>query len=136
VGVLVKAGSFLGTGWAFPPRFGRDGRTALVEGEQDIRESLAILLATRPGERIMHPLYGCDLHALVFEHVTTTVVTEIRHAVLRAIDRCEPRIDVERVDVLPGPDEHGVLPIEIAYRVRATNAVDNFVYPFYVEAGP
>jgi len=72
----------------------------------------------------------------VFEHVTTTVVTEIRHAVLRAIERCEPRIDVERVDVLPGPDAHGVLPIDIAYRVRATNTVDNFVYPFYVEAGP
>lgn len=126
--------SFLGTGWAFPPRFARDGRTGMAEGEQDIRESLTILLSTRQGERVMHPLFGCNLHALVFEHVNQTVVTEIRQTILRAIARCEPRVEVERVSVLPGPDANGVLPIEIAYRIRATNTVDNLVYPFYVEA--
>ena len=131
-----KPGSFLGTGWAFPPRFGRDGRTGMVDAEDDIRESLAILLSTRPGERVMHPLYGCALHALVFEHVSETVVTEIRHTVAEAIARGEPRVVVERVAVLPGPDEDGVLPIEIVYRVRATNTVDNLVYPFRVDAGP
>jgi phage baseplate assembly protein W len=130
-----KAPSFLGTGWAFPPQFSRDGRTLMVDDEQDIRESLTILLSTRPGERVMHPLYGCNLHALVFEHVSESVVTEIRQAVHGAIERCEPRVAVELVAVLPGPDEHGVLPLEIVYRIRATNVVANLVYPFYVEAG-
>lgn len=125
--------SFLGTGWAFPPRFGRDGRAVLVADQRDVRESLRILLATRPGERIMHPLYGCNLHAMVFEHVTRSVITEIRHTVLRAIALCEPRVEVERVEVLPGPDREGVLPIEIVYRIRATNSVENMVYPFCVE---
>lgn len=125
--------NFLGTGWAFPPQFARDGRTLMVSDEQDIRESLLILLSTRPGERIMHPLYGCNLHALVFEHVSESVVTEIRHTIMQAIARCEPRVEVELVAVLPGPDAHGVLPIELAYRVRATNTVHNLVYPFHVE---
>lgn len=127
--------SFLGTGWAFPPQFARDGRTLMVHDERDIRESLGILLSTRPGERIMHPLYGCNLHALVFEHVSESVVTEIRQTVMGAIARCEPRVEVELVAVLPGPDAEGVLPIEIVYRVRATNTVENLVYPFHVEAG-
>lgn len=125
--------NFLGTGWAFPLQFARDGRTLMVSDEQDIRESLLILLSTRPGERIMHPLYGCNLHALVFEHVSESVVTEIRHTIMQAIARCEPRVEVELVAVLPGPDAHGVLPIELAYRVRATNTVHNLVYPFHVE---
>ena len=133
--MVRKGPSFLGTGWAFPPRFGRDGRTVMVSDERDIRESLQILLATRPGERIMHPLYGCNLHALVFEHVSESVVTEIRQTVLQAIARCEPRIEVEQVQVLPGPDAHGVLPIEIVYRIRATDTRANLVYPFRVETG-
>ena len=135
MGAARKTPSFLGTGWAFPPQFGRDGRTVMVSEERDTRESLGILLSTRPGERIMHPLYGCNLHALVFEHVSESVVTEIRQAILQAIARCEPRVEVERVLVLPGPDAHGVLPIEIVYRIRATNTLANLVYPFHVEAG-
>lgn len=133
MGAVRKTSSFLGSGWAFPPQFGRDGRTVMVSEEGDIRESLGILLSTRPGERIMHPLYGCNLHALVFEHVSESVVTEIRQAILQAIARCEPRVEVERVLVLPGPDAEGVLPIEIAYRIRATNTRSNLVYPFHVE---
>lgn len=136
MGEVRKTPSFLGSGWAFPPQFSRDGRTTLVHDERDIRESLGILLSTRPGERIMHPLYGCNLHALVFEHVSESVVTEIRQTILQAVARCEPRVEIELVAVLPGPDEHGVLPIEIVYRVRATNTVHNLVYPFHVEAGP
>lgn len=125
--------SFLGTGWAFPPQFSRDGRAIMVEDERDIRESLIILLSTRPGERVMRPLYGCDLQALVFEQVGASVEAEIRHVVTEAIERCEPRVAVELVTVLPGPDADGVLPIEIVYRVRATNSVHNLVYPFYAE---
>jgi hypothetical protein len=128
-------GPFLGIGWAFPPQFSRAGRTGMVADEEDIRESLSILLATRPGERVMHPEYGCNLHALVFEHVSENVVAEIRHVVELAITRCEPRVEVEEVTVLPGPDEHGVLRIAILYRIRETNTVANLVYPFYVESG-
>ncbi|WEF34308.1 GPW/gp25 family protein [Pseudoduganella chitinolytica] len=126
--------SFLGTGWAFPPSFSRAGGTTMVDDDVDIRESLVILLSTRPGERVMRPLYGCNLHALVFEQVSETVVGAIRQAVASAVERCEPRVQVVLVTVLPGPDLDGVLPIEIVYRVRATNTTHNLVYPFYVEA--
>ncbi|MGC7532208.1 GPW/gp25 family protein, partial [Pandoraea pneumonica] len=65
--------SFLGTGWAFPPRFGDSadiGRTQMVEAEADIRESLGIILSTVPGERIMQPTFGCGIKAYVFEEIS------------------------------------------------------------------
>ena len=45
--------SFLGTGWSFPPEFNKRGSVKTVSADDDIRESLHILLATKPGERVM-----------------------------------------------------------------------------------
>jgi uncharacterized protein len=129
------AKSFLGTGWAFPPGFSRGGQVDMVSDERDIHESLLILMATRPGERVMHPRYGCGIQAMVFENVSESVRTEIQAMVLRAIDACEPRVTVELISVHPDPDDDTVLMIEILYRVRATNTVHNLVYPFHVGAG-
>ena len=127
--------SFLGTGWAFPPRFGRTGQVAMVSDEHDIHESLFILLSTRPGERVMHPLYGCGLRSIVFENVRESMKTEARAMITRAIERCEPRVSIELVSVYMDPARDGVLVIEVMYRVRATNSVHNLVYPFYLANG-
>ena len=54
--------SFLGVGWSFPVRFDRTSRqAAMVTKEEDIDQSLRILLATYPGERILNEEYGCNL---------------------------------------------------------------------------
>ncbi|GAB7202250.1 hypothetical protein [Dickeya oryzae] len=48
--------AFLGTGWGFPPQFDTATHSiGMVSGDEDIRQSLALLLSTRPGERIMAP---------------------------------------------------------------------------------
>ena len=57
---------FLGTGWSFPPTFQTSGKEVeMVSYEQDIKESLHILLSTSPGERIMQPSFGCDLKKIL-----------------------------------------------------------------------
>ncbi|MFP5393895.1 MAG: GPW/gp25 family protein [Gammaproteobacteria bacterium] len=130
--------SFLGTGWAFPPQFGHDGvhpATHMVSDERDIHESLVILLSTRQGERVLHPLYGSNLHTMVFEHLSETVETQIRALVVAAIARCEPRVTTELVTVHQDAIDPAILRIEIAYRVRATNSVHNLVYPFHTVTG-
>ncbi len=128
-----KLPSFLGTGWAFPPQFRHGGTLAMVDDEQDIRESLHILLSTTPGERIMHPTFGCGLHALVFESINESIKTRIRDIVVRAITLFEHRVDVELVAVHTDALNEALLKIEISYRVRATNTSGNMVYPFYVD---
>jgi uncharacterized protein len=128
-----RSPAFLGTGWGFPPTFPSDGSSVrMVHGEEDIRESLHILLSTVPGERVMVPTYGCDLSRYVFRALTTSLISEIKDVVTTAVVRWEPRIDLLACLVRASPDEPGLLLIELAYRVRATNSRSNMVYPFYL----
>jgi phage baseplate assembly protein W len=125
--------AFLGTGWGFPPTFSRSLQgVEMVSGVTDIHQSLRILFATVPGERIMLPLYGCDLWRMVFRTLTTTLLTELKDMVEQAIVLWEPRIDLLAVEVVQDPAEDGLVRIEVEFVVRRTNTRSNFVYPFYM----
>lgn len=129
---MEKFTSFLGTGWSFPPRFEkRTNRVAMVSEEDDIRESLIILLSTRPGERVMNPLYGCNLDDLIFAPLNLTLKTYVANLIDTAILYFEPRIDLEKVEISENNDLEGELLIEIDYKIRSTNTRRNLVYPFY-----
>src|SRR5882724_7199618 len=124
---------FLGTGWGFPPTFSRPLQgVEMVSGVADIRESLHILLSTVPGERVMLPLYGCDLWRMVYRDLTTTLLTELKDMVEQAIVLWEPRIDVLAVDAFQDTAEYGLVRIAVEFVVRRTNTRSNFVYPFYL----
>ncbi|MBX3630934.1 MAG: GPW/gp25 family protein [Nitrosomonas sp.] len=130
--------SFLGTGWAFPPQFTQQGSVKRVTAEDDIRESLFILLSTNPGERIMQPTFGCGLKSHVFEAIDESAVTVIIDLIRRAILFFEPRISVEHIAVDSENQENqlnGLVRINITYIVRATNNRHNIVYPFYFSEG-
>ncbi len=107
----------------------------MVSDLEDIEQSLRILLSTRKGERLMRPTYGCGIHQLVFAPLHEATIAEIRGAVERAILFFEPRIRVDRIDVLTSEAAEGHLLIEIDYTVRATNTRSNMVYPFYFREG-
>ena len=128
--------SFLGTGWAFPPEFDHLSKTVCMVGEEeDIQESLTILLGTSPGERVMQPTYGCGLRAMVFETITESTVTEIKDIIERAILFFEPRITLTSIDIETVNSADGFLKITLEYTVRATNSRSNMVYPFYFGEG-
>jgi phage baseplate assembly protein W len=127
--------SFLGRGWAFPPTFGENGRLGMVELEADIRESIYILLSTLPGERILNPRFGCDLHSQVFREIDSNTIAQIRGMVASAILKFEPRVDLEKVEVDGTRELDGFLDIEIEYTVRSINSRTNMVYPFYLKEG-
>ena len=123
---------FLGTGWSFPPRFSKIKKgVELVAGEDDIRESLKILLATQVGERFLQPKYGCNLDELIFEPLNTTVRTYIRGLVKQAILIYEPRIELEDVVIEALDEPAGKIELVVYYQVRATNSRNNLVFPFY-----
>jgi phage baseplate assembly protein W len=130
--------SFLGTGWGFPPEFNKYGAVRKVSAEEDIRESLFILLSTDPGERVMQPTYGCGLKTQIFEEINETAVTVIVDLIKRAILFFEPRILVENIRVDSDSSEdilNGLIKINITYIVRVTNNRHNIVYPFYFTEG-
>ncbi|WP_251068872.1 GPW/gp25 family protein [Shewanella sp. NKUCC06_TVS] len=128
--------SFLGTGWRFPPEFAGSGRqAAMVSEETDITESIAILLSTNPGERVMEPDYGCGIKAMVFEEINLATITKLTHVIERAILFFEPRIDLELIEIVTDYAMEGRLDISLDYRVITTNARRNMVYPFYIMEG-
>ncbi len=128
--------SFLGTGWSFPPEFNRDKKTVVMTSDEvDIKKSLEILLATKLGERIMQPTYGCNLEELMFKPLNITLKTFVIDLIKTAILYHEPRIDVEKIDIDPTNELQGELLILVDYRIRATNSRANLVFPFYKAEG-
>ena len=128
--------AFLGRGWSFPPTFQKQTRQVqMVKEEEDIEQSLSILLSTRQGERVMQPDYGCNLDVMLFEPLTVTLITLVTDQISTSILFHEPRIDLNRVSIGTQQVNEGLILIEIDYTVRSTNSRLNFVYPFYLEQG-
>ena len=128
--------SFLGSGWGFPPEFSKAAKDVrLVSEEDDIQESLNILLSTFPGERMMQPTYGCELKTMVFETINESAITAIKDIIERAVLFFEPRISLDEIEIDTGNLGDGLLNILLDYTVRATNTRSNMVYPFYFREG-
>ena len=122
---------FIGSGWAFPLRTDRTGSIALARETREIEESIYLILATAPGERPMRPEFGCAVHDYVFAPADASTAGDIAFAVRVALDRWEPRINLEDVLVHLDTAADGVLLIEVQYTVRGTNDPRNLVFPFY-----
>jgi phage baseplate assembly protein W len=125
---------FLGKGWAFPVERDSAHGVAISYGEMKIQQSIWIILATSPGERVMRPDFGCGIHRLVFEVNDTATRSHVKQEVADALVRWEPRIDVLDVGV-EVQDAGELLLITVSYQVRATNNYFNLVYPFYLVVG-
>src|SRR6185369_10607770 len=102
--------AFLGRGWSAPIALDpRTGLVASVAYEEDIRQSILIVLETAPGERVMRPNFGCGIHELVFTAVDSAAIQRIQSVVEEALRRCEARIDVLAVTVDEEATVEGVL---------------------------
>jgi phage baseplate assembly protein W len=128
---------FIGAGWAFPLRVNARGGLALSRREQDVDESILIILSTPVGERRMRPRFGCGVHDLTFATNDPATHGLIRYHVLQALALWEPRIELREdgVRVRTDPDEPSRVLVEIDYAIRATNQRRNLVYPFYLIPG-
>ncbi len=123
---------FVGAGWAFPMRTDTTGRLALVHGVREIEESIRLILATAPGERPMRPDFGCAVHDYVFAPADASTAGDIAYAVRIALDRWEPRIELQDVEVRFDAVDRGTLYVDVHYAVLGTNDPRNLVFPFYL----
>jgi phage baseplate assembly protein W len=133
----------LGVGWHFPVRVdtsngahnsavGRaSGGIALARHETDIEQAVRIILSTRPGERRMRPAFGCRIHELLFDPINARTFGLVRRFVTEALERWEPRIEVQEVEV-DHTGAEGTIDISVVYEIRATKEERSLVYPFYV----
>lgn len=128
--------TFLGTGWGFPPAFDHQHKgVGMVRDNEDIVESLQILLSTTPGERPMEPHYGCNLGLLAFQRLDTNLETLLINNIKQAILYYESRIQVNSIKLAMKEEQEGIINIKIEYTIKATNTRQNMVYPYYLEEG-
>jgi hypothetical protein len=127
---------YLGRGWQFPPTFSaKSGKALMVEGEQDIQDSLRVLLGTTQGERFMVPAYGLNLQDQLFESLNTTARNLLTDKIKRTLLVYESRINVLSVELDDSLLNDGKLLVQIDYVVRASNSRFNLVHPYYLHDG-
>ena len=125
---MSRAGERLGRGFPFPLR--PDPRThdlLYVEGPDKVRQSISVILATDPTERIMRPTFGCPLRRFLMAPNTVATRAEIRHEVELALTTWEPRIELRKVDVSAGSDP-SLVEIAVSYVHRRTRRSDDLVF--------
>lgn len=121
---MSNAGKIFGKGISFPPRIGADGRIVWSEGEENIRESIRVILMTELNERLYLPQFGGGLNRFLFEPNTATTRQLIRDRITKALNQWEPRITVDSVSVEPDPQDQQSAIATIYYKLVATQAAE------------
>ena len=116
--------SIFGKSLSFPPRVGADGRFVWSSGEDNVRESIAVILRTEPGERVGLPDFGAGLARFLFEPNNVATHARMQDAIRRALDRWERRIQVEAIEVAAHPADAETAVATITYRLVATAALE------------
>ncbi|HEU4325855.1 MAG TPA: GPW/gp25 family protein [Roseiflexaceae bacterium] len=107
-------------GWPLLPKPDADGRLRFPSLAASVRQSIEVLLRTRPGEQLMRPGFGAGLANFLQEPNTTTTRRRISDAISAALNQYEPRILLDRVEVSEVPGQPTHIRVEIAYRLRRT----------------
>lgn len=117
---MVNEAQLYGRSLGFPPRVGANGQMVWSAGELNVRESICIILRTRPGERVNLPDFGCGLDRFLFEPNTTSTLRLIQEEVKRGLSRWEPRIKLDDVVVETDPAEPRAVNITVFYTLIAS----------------
>jgi uncharacterized protein len=108
-------------GWPLFPVPAANGELAYPSSlAESVRQQLQVILSTRPGEQLMRPGFGAGLTEFLGEPDTLATRGRIYDRVIESINRWEPRVDIDRVEIGDLPGRPGWLRIEIGYRLRRT----------------
>ncbi len=118
---MSDAGILIGRGISFPPRIGRDGRLQWSEGSANVNDAIRVILLTENNERIILPEFGGGLSDFLSEPNTASTALLIKERITRALQKWEPRIQVESVTVEPDPDQPRRAIATIQFRLVATD---------------
>jgi hypothetical protein len=139
------ADDFRGRGWRFPILPDETGSLAWSEGQENVEQSLKVLLLTAVGERVMRPTFGTEAPRLVFAPGSQQYLRLLEQSIRAAVRDFEPRVDLLDVRAEAGAADAGTMPdagsagreearvtVSISYKVRRSNSRFNLVFPYYL----
>jgi phage baseplate assembly protein W len=106
--------------WPLLPIPDANGQLNYPGLEASVRQQIQVILRTRSGEQLMRPEFGGGLEDFLHEPNTIVTRRRIHDTVAAALARWEPRIIVDRVDVLEVVGEPAQIRVELGYRLRRT----------------
>ena len=120
--------------WPLLPYPDASGQLSYPTLEESVRQSIRVILQTRPGEQLMRPLYGGGLENYVHEPNTLLTRRRITDLIKDSLERWERRIILNRVEVQEVPGEPTRLRVEIAYQLKRTGAPQRIGLTMELEA--
>jgi len=124
--------AIVGTGWRFPILPDATGGLGFVDGDENVEQSLKILLLTNLGQRVMRPDFGSKASSLVFAPGSLQYLGLLETTIREAARDWEPRIDLEEVRAEADVEDETRITVHIGYLIRQTNTRGNLVFPFYL----
>jgi hypothetical protein len=123
---------FLGKGLRFPVSVNLNGGVSSSQLEENVRQSIFIILGTAPGERLNRSDFGCRIHDLMFAPNNDITAARAEVYCEEAIFKYEPRVDKVVCVASSNADQPNRLDIRIEYVIAGKNDKRNLVYPFYL----
>ncbi|SHF99718.1 hypothetical protein SAMN02745157_3308 [Kaistia soli DSM 19436] len=106
--------------------FDANGRTAVTDDDDHIRDMIKAVLFTTPGERVNRPDFGCGIRQLVFAPLSDTLTATTQHLVQGSLLRWLG--DVILVEDVAVEAMESTLSITVTYSVRATSERQTAVF--------
>ena len=118
-------------GWAFPISIDeKTGKIKTTTLQEDIKQSVIILLNTVRGERLKHSSYGSQLTRFVFEPISYGLVREIEEEVYETLQYWEKRIEDINIEIFHDKENDTELSIHISYTIAKTQERDVIHYEY------
>lgn len=119
-------------GWPLLPGI-IEGELHYPDLEGSIRQSIQIILLTRKGEQLMRPEFGADLNQFLHEPNTLITRRRIRDTVHSSLNRWEPRIVLQRVEVWEVEQQPDSLRVEIVYQIKRSAVTKSMMLTLNLE---
>lgn len=117
------------TGIAYPIRRGQTGMfSQTVNIREQTKYNFENLIRTKKGERLAHPTLGCDVwKTVLFEQITPETSEKARIAVIEAVDRWLPFLELTDFIVLNSTENENTVTLRCTYRFRNNPNVQDTV---------
>lgn len=99
---------------------------ASISAAEQARSNFKNLILTKKGERLHQPELGCDLWSLLFEYMGDDIEERARLAVVEAVDRWLPYLEVQEVTVTT-EDDINAIRVSCSYIFRNNPRVGDVV---------
>lgn len=110
-------------GWPLLPVPDERGQLTYPTLETGIKQAIKIILCTHPNEQLRHREFGAGLERFLHKPNSLGTRRQVHDLVQNSIERWEPRIILDRVEVREVDGQPTQIRIELSYRIKRTGSL-------------